>query len=176
MRRTRRRLALVALAGAPLLVAACSKGAYQVEIFPEQHYQQSAKIQEPPRLEPPEGAVPITGREAPIDPEKVAGLKNPLPRNPQVLGRAAEVFRVNCAMCHGKQAAGDGPVGDSLVQYGYPRPPNLVAKGTQDRTDGDIFSIITNGILVMPQFRNMLSESDRWALVHYLRSLAEQQR
>jgi mono/diheme cytochrome c family protein len=178
--RSRRRLlaggAVLACAAAALLLAGCSKGTYAVEIFPEQHYQASTKIQEPPRLEPVPGAVPITGRAPAVDPQTAASLANPLPRSQAVVNRGAEVYRINCAMCHGPGAAGDGPVGDILVQNKYIRPPNLTAQATQGRTDGEIYGLISEGINVMPQFKNMLSDSDRWAVINYLRTLAQQGR
>ncbi len=166
---------LAAVAASALALAGCSKGTYAVELFPEQHYQQSTRIQEPPRQYPYPGAVPITGREAPVDAQNAARLANPLPRSQQVVARGAELFRVNCAMCHGPRASGDGAVGAILVENGYLRPPNLTAAGTQGRSDGEIYAIVTNGILVMPTFKNMLKESDRWAIVQYLRSLPQPQ-
>ncbi|MCH8190819.1 MAG: cytochrome c [Chloroflexi bacterium] len=157
-----------------LVVAGCTGGTYPIDIFPEMHYHQSTRIQEPPRRSPPEGAVPITGKETYFDFAVAAGVPNPLPRSETVLKDGAELFRVNCAMCHGPQAKGDGAVGDFLVKWGYSRPPNLTADLTQGRADGEIFSLITDGVLVMPQFKNMVSEDGRWSLVHYLRFLAEQ--
>ena len=38
-------------------------GGHAVEIFTEMHYQPSFRSQEGPRLLPPEGSVPVTGRE-----------------------------------------------------------------------------------------------------------------
>ena len=38
-------------------------GSNKVQIFTEMHYQQSYRSQEGPRLDPPESAVPITGKE-----------------------------------------------------------------------------------------------------------------
>ncbi len=157
-----------------LVVAGCTGGTYPVDIFPEMHYHQSTRIQEPPRRLPPEGAVPITGKETYFEFAVAADVPNPLPRSETVLKHGAELFRVNCAMCHGPQAKGDGAVGDFLVKWGYSRPPNLTADLTQGRADGEIFSLITDGVLVMPQFKNMVSEDDRWSLVHYLRFLADQ--
>ena len=50
---------LLALAGlvAALALAGCTSGTYPVDIFYEQHYQQSYKSHEPPRLEGVAGAV-----------------------------------------------------------------------------------------------------------------------
>lgn len=166
--------ALLGLAALAMIVVACQRGSYAVDIFPEQHYAQSYRNQEPPRLGPAEGAVPITGKEVFFDFQSAKDVKNPVPRTQQAIDRGAEVFRVNCSMCHGKQAQGDGSVGNFLVQYGHARPPNLTAPTTQNKADGEIFWLITNGVVVMPQFKYLVKESDRWAVVDYLRFLAEQ--
>ena len=164
----------LAVAALAMVVAGCSKGTYAVEIFPEQHYHQSYKAQEPPRLSPPDGAVPVTGREVKVDAATADAMTNPVPRTQESLERGAELFRVNCSMCHGTEARGDGPVGDRLVRDGYVRPPDLLAEATMGRSDGSIYFFISSGILVMPQFNLLLTEEERWSLVHFLRFLGEQ--
>jgi len=167
---------LLLAAALGLVVAACSKGTYAVDIFPEQHYQQSLKKQEPPRIDPPEGAVPITGREVPLDFATADNTSNPLPRTREVLQQGAELYRVNCSMCHGPEGQGDGAVGDILVRDGYSRPPNLLADATQNRSDGSIFWVLSNGVVVMPNFSLLVDAEDRWSIVHYLRFLEGQNR
>ena len=215
-----------------LLLSACLPGTYQMDIFPEQHYQQSVRRSGPPRLTPPDGAVPITGAEVVVTSAQANALKNPcasgcgpdifsvvpsadaaagfpysgtlaapdvyhdsstnptagnpstlfgmgafatLPNTSDVVQHGAEVYRVNCSMCHGPSAQGNGTVGDKFVEKDYyVRPPNLTAATTQDRTDGGIFYIITNGVVVMPKFGLLLNEQDRWSAVMYLRYLAQQ--
>ena len=132
-RTTPRRLtaALLAAVALSLLVSACARGTYAVEVFPEMHYNQSTRIQEPPRLSPPDGAVPVTGREVTYSAAEASGLVNPLPRSDDVLARGREAYRVNCSMCHGPTARGDGAVGVALAANGYVRPPNLTAPATQ---------------------------------------------
>lgn len=172
------RFSLVGLLGCALsvlLVSACERGSYAVDIFPEQHYQQSVKSGEPPRLAPHPKAVPISGREIMFDAAAAAGVRNPVQRTTASLDRGNEVFRVNCAMCHGDQGRGSGAVGDVLVANNYVRPPNLNSEATQAKTDGELFWILTNGIVVMPEFKNLLSEEDRWSVVHYVRFLADQE-
>ncbi|MFQ5860352.1 MAG: c-type cytochrome [Dehalococcoidia bacterium] len=166
------RLWLLALALALAMVAlvGCRQGSYSLDFFQEMHYQQSYRNQEPPRLSPPEGSVPITGKPVVLSREETAALDNPIPLSPKVLEQGARLYQVNCSICHGAQGRGDGRVGDSLVQSGYTRPPDLAASTTVQRTDGGIFEIITNGVFVMPTFRNLLSEEERWVLVHYIRS------
>ena len=163
-----------------LVIAGCSKGTYEVEIFPEMHYHQSVKKQEPPRLDPPEGAVPVTGREVALDFQTAGVTSNPMPRTQEVLEHAAELFRVNCSMCHGPQGRGDGPVAPFLAAGGV-SPANLPT-ATEDRSDGEIFWLMSNGgtrgqaglPVIMPTFRLLLDEEDRWSLVQYVRFLTEQ--
>ena len=49
--------------------------------------------------------------------------------------------------------------------------PDLTAEATVEKSDGDIYGILTNGVLVMPTFKNLLSAEDRWLLVDYVRDL-----
>jgi len=182
---------LWALTGiAVLLLSACAPGTYQVELFPEQHYQQSFKRQEPPRITAPEQSVPVTGREVALSFDQANVMKNPcaagctpanmpgarasLATTIDVVANGAEIFRVNCSMCHGPMADGNGTVGDKLAANGYTKPPNLMAPTTQNRSDGSMFWVITNGVVVMPKFGLLLPEQDRWSVVAYLRWLATQ--
>ncbi len=168
---------LLALTGLLLVGCYTRTGPYKVEVFTEMHYNQSYRSQEGPRLLSAEGSVPISGVGVKYSPEEAKELSNPLPKSNQVLAEGSELYRVNCAMCHGVTGKGDGPVGEFLTKWKYGRPPNLTAATTQNRTDGDIFSIISftlfgrSGISPMPEFSKLLTQDERWALVHYLRTL-----
>ena len=59
------RFALLAFI-ASLIAVGCAEGSYPVDIFYEMHYQPSHHSQQPPRLMPPAGAVPITGKDVPL--------------------------------------------------------------------------------------------------------------
>ena len=97
-----------------LLTAGCSQGSYPLDIFYEMHYQPAYKAHEPPRLSVPASAVPWYGS-APPQPTSFAGS-------------GKHIFETNCAMCHGAQGLGDGPVlARMLVDYGYG------SKGTQNQ-------------------------------------------
>ena len=145
----------------------------------EMHYNQSYRAQEPPRLVSPSGAVPSKfasdarefTREPAISPSEYSGLTNPVARSATSSPAAAELFRVNCSMCHGTEGLGDGRVSAFLKAYDYVAAPDLTADGTVAKSDGDIYGILTNGINVMPTFKNLLSPSDRWLLVDYIRKL-----
>ena len=71
------------------------------------------------------------------------------------------------------EGAGDGRVSAFLQAYNYVPVPDLTAEATVERTDGDIYGILSDGILVMPSFKNLLSAEDRWLLVDYVRELQD---
>src|SRR5215813_13178063 len=76
--------------------------------------------------------------------------KNPVANSPKVLRDARLHFADHCAICHGNDGSGDTMMGRGM----YPRPPDLRAAQTQDRSDGEIFWIIENGVRLtgMPAF------------------------
>jgi len=79
-----------------------------------------------------------------------------------VLGKT--VYEKNCLGCHGKAGTGLGGATPSLVDRG-----KMAAK-----TDTELFNVVTNGRpgTGMPAWGKVLSDSDRWNVVAYLRSLA----
>jgi putative copper resistance protein D len=86
----------------------------------------------------------------------------------------AEVFRSQCAVCHGEHGYGDGPAASGL----RPRPADLTARHTADHTAGDMFWWLTHGIpgSAMPGFADRLSVDQRWDLINLIRILASAER
>jgi len=86
-----------------------------------------------------------------------------------ILTRGREVFRANCASCHGDAGMGDGPAGLAL----NPRPRNFhVATGwTNGARISDIYRTLQEGIVRngMASYA-YLPPSDRFALIHLIRS------
>ena len=171
-------LLLLGLAVVSLTGCFTDTGANKVQIFTEMHYSQSYRSQETPRLLPPDGSVPVTGQKmVEYSAEEARELTNPLPANDQVLSEGAELYRVNCAMCHGVEGRGDGPVAEFLLKWNYARPADLTADATHGRSDGEVFSIIgftlfgQPGLSPMPEYSKMLTEDEIWSLVQYIRTL-----
>ena len=85
--------------------------------------------------------------------------------------RGTQVYRTYCAVCHGPKGLGDGAAGASLV----PPPRNLV-QGLWKKGGRSIqlYQTITQGMTgtSMASFSH-LSKTDRWALVHYIRSITQ---
>jgi mono/diheme cytochrome c family protein len=99
-------------------------------------------------------------------PESEKSRKSPVATSPKTLAQGKKVAQVNCASCHGTTGKGNGPAAMAL----NPRPADWTSKKVQDETDGEIFSKITTGRGPMPAWKH-LPETDRWALVQYIRSL-----
>ncbi len=141
-----------------LLVAGCSQGTYPVDIFYEQHYQQSYKSHEPPRLTGVAGAVAFYP-----------------PTASTVTNTGADLFRVNCQMCHGVDAKGTGPVLDKLRDsYGYetfvtPDLTTLPASAIEPFLRATIRPFGPNS--VMPPFGKLLSAEERIAIALYISTL-----
>ena len=74
------------------------------------------------------------------------------------------IFTKNCQTCHGNPGKGN-----SLKKLN-PIPPDLAGAQTQNRTDGELFYIIATGRLIMPSFKNIFSENERWKLISFIRS------
>lgn len=74
------------------------------------------------------------------------------------------IFVKNCQSCHG-----DPGKGNSLKSLN-PVPPDLASVRSQQLTDGELFWIISTGRLVMPSFRNIISDDERWKVISYIRS------
>jgi copper resistance protein D len=81
-----------------------------------------------------------------------------------------EVYRAQCAMCHGEHGYGDGPAASGL----RPRPADLTAKHAADHTAGDMFWWLTHGIRgsAMRGFADRLSVDQRWDAINLIRIMA----
>lgn len=122
---------------------------------------------------PPEGTVPVGYKPYPyhLDPEKAdASLKNPYAdkATPEILEVGRKKFETYCAVCHGYEGKGDGPVSPKMAL----KPPPLVSDKVVGYKDARIFHIITDGQGVMSSYaQQLVDENDRWAIVNYVRSL-----
>lgn len=95
-------------------------------------------------------------------------LKNPLLPTVANQRRGQVIFNRVCIACHGEHAEGDGPiVGPDL----FPAPPSLHSKLARAFKDGHIFHVITRGQKKMPSYADTLEPAERWAVVHYVRTL-----
>jgi mono/diheme cytochrome c family protein len=121
----------------------------------------------------PAGTVPRTGGELTLpreEREAAAKRPNPLKTTPDSLAKGKELFVIYCAVCHGPEGKGDGPVSPKFIP-----PPDLSHPSIQKgRSDGYIQHIIGTGGAVMPPYGEALSPQERWHVVNFVRSLAKQ--
>jgi mono/diheme cytochrome c family protein len=104
-------------------------------------------------------------------PRAVRERPNPVLNTPEVMDSALRHYADHCAVCHANDGSGDSAIGRGL----YPKAPDMRAIATQSLTDGELFSIIENGIRLtgMPAWGTGMPEGERdsWALVHFIRRL-----
>jgi len=106
-------------------------------------------------------ATPVSMRQA----------RNPVPLTSDVLAEARAHWADHCATCHGNDGRGQTDIGRNL----YPKAPDMRSERTQDLTDGELFSIIKNGVRLtgMPAWGDPAGhdDTDNWKLVHFIRHL-----
>jgi len=106
-------------------------------------------------------------------PRAAREMRNPLGSSPEILAEGRAHFADHCASCHGNDGKGQTEMGRGL----YPKAPDMTLARTQDLSDGEIFSIIENGVRLtgMPAWGQGTPESSRdtWTLVHFIRHLPQ---
>jgi mono/diheme cytochrome c family protein len=103
-----------------------------------------------------------------VVPEEARAVPSPIENTPEALAAGGVLFKKHCVMCHGETAKGDGPA----TKFMKPAPPDISTGEAKARmTDGEIFYKITTGKRPMPQMDKKLSETERWQVVLYVRSL-----
>ena len=75
--------------------------------------------------------------------------------------RGQQRFNINCAMCHGATAAGNG----ITKQYGLATVVTLQDERIRKMADGEIFNTITNGKNTMMAYGPNVAVADRWAII-----------
>jgi mono/diheme cytochrome c family protein len=103
-------------------------------------------------------------------PAEAATVPNPIAYDEESVTAGAELFFQTCVVCHGPEGRGDGPGAAGLE----PKPASLIADHVQANSDGALFYTISNGRpnTAMVAWAATYSETERWYLVNYIRSLA----
>ena len=105
-----------------------------------------------------------------IVPEQAKRVVNPIKPSQANLPAAQKLYLDKCAECHGESGKGDGSQGKSYE----PLPTNFTdAAHMSTVSDGEIFYKISEGHRPMPGFKKRFTEEQRWQLVLFLRSLAQ---
>jgi mono/diheme cytochrome c family protein len=81
------------------------------------------------------------------------------------------IYKKQCAACHGESGKGDGPAAAAL----NPRPANLADEEAMEAlTSEDLRKIIGQGIGSMPGFDSILEPDELEAVLEYVRSLSSE--
>jgi mono/diheme cytochrome c family protein len=102
-------------------------------------------------------------------PSAMRNAKNPIALTDATLREAREHWADHCATCHGNNGSGQTDIGRNL----YPKAPDMRQAATQQMSDGELFSIIRNGVRLtgMPAWGG--DDAENWKLVHFVRHLAK---
>lgn len=87
----------------------------------------------------------------------------------------AKVYAGHCAACHGVDGRGEGPRAGLLRRW----PPTVVGPLLGRRPDGELFWRVLHGMrhgedgdITMPGFGRLLSDTEAWAVLDYMKALA----
>lgn len=101
---------------------------------------------------------------------QAAALKNPVKPTPAAIEKGRQAFNKACRHCHGAEGKGDGPLAPK-----DPAPADLTdAKWDHGASDGEIFTIISNGVggkSEMKGAKSALTSTEIWQIVMFLRSI-----
>ncbi|MDZ4661519.1 MAG: cytochrome c [Pseudomonadota bacterium] len=103
--------------------------------------------------------------------EDVSKNTSPWISTPALVTYGKEKFATSCSVCHGNSGLGDGPASGTM----NPKPRNLVeGKWTAGGTTIQLYKTVTGGLpgTAMAPFGH-LSKLDRWAIVHFIRSVSK---
>lgn len=89
---------------------------------------------------------------------------SPLLFNDAAVKDGEAIYNKNCISCHGT------PSKANYQKSMSPVPGDPAEEKFQKNTDGELFYKIGVGNAVMPMFKNILSEEERWKLVGYIRN------
>lgn len=110
---------------------------------------------------------PQAQAEAP-QPVDISAVKEPWMPSDEMVAAGKALFATNCKMCHGETGRGDGPASGGLAR-------NLVeGKWKLGGTRMGLMKVLLEGIpgSSMQSYKH-LPVNDRWALVHFIRSITE---
>lgn len=100
-------------------------------------------------------------------PSNADALVDPMANDPKAIQKGQRIFSSLCWTCHGMSGKGDGPAAEGLKVH----PADLGSASVQAQTNGAIYWKITHGRGEMASYEQVISREQRWAVVHYLRTL-----
>ncbi len=101
-------------------------------------------------------------------PPAIVPLTNPNQPTAESIAQGKILFDGYCTTCHGLDGGGQGPAAHGITTF----PRQLwVWNNAPESADGYLFWFITNGRNEMPPWGVILSESERWDVINYIKTL-----
>lgn len=97
-------------------------------------------------------------------------IKNPIGTSPEIIAKGEETYNLYCFACHGETGYGDGAAGGAMGV----KPANFHDPKFSKQKDGTIFWKLSNGKGMMPPFKDIIKEEQRWQLIAYLKEFGKQ--
>lgn len=123
------------------------------------------------RGQPLSSSSDVTGKDA-----SGAYIDNPISINDAVLARGKDRYTIYCVPCHGELGNGKGIAASYFATAKHPVPSYYDQRLVNEK-DGYFFDVITNGKNAnqggMFPYASRVHIADRWAIIHYIRSLQQ---
>jgi len=104
-----------------------------------------------------------------VVPKSYVNMVSPVGTSDSVLKAGKTLYLSNCTPCHGAKGNGEGPANASIS----PNPANHTAISMLKETDGTLYYKLTQGRSPMPGYSTTLTDSERWELVAFIRTLTK---
>ncbi|MEO6669811.1 MAG: cytochrome c [Ferruginibacter sp.] len=96
-----------------------------------------------------------------------AAIKNPYDSvSAAELAEAGRLYNINCGICHGEKAGGNGPVAEKIGAVA-----NLASGEKALLSDGTMFHVMQYGKNYMGSYASQLDAKQRWMIIKYIRTL-----
>ncbi len=102
-----------------------------------------------------------------VAPSSADTVKNPLKGKADAVAAGKKLYTTYCVPCHGNTGKGDGIAAASI----NPRPADHTSAKVQNQSDGAIYWKLTTGKVPMASYAKILTSTQRWQLVDYIRTL-----
>jgi len=98
-----------------------------------------------------------------VVPAEDGGKLSPFAFNDSTRKVGADLYNTNCKSCHGD------PGKNNVINL-VPPPPDIASVKMQVNTDGALHFKLVQGRAPMPSFKNILSSTDIWRVISFIRS------
>lgn len=103
-------------------------------------------------------------------PAQAKKMQNPVPATSEAVGAGMMIYMQHCQSCHGENGDGKGEkAGDLLIAPADFRDAHKMSLST----DGEFFWQVSEGHRPMPAFKAKLTPGERWQVIDYIRTFAQ---